>query len=388
MKRFECLVLLATTVGVGCSTADSDTDSYESEEGSTTGAPTTTGTSQGPFGTTAVPTTTSDGGDATRGGTTTSNTSSSTGEDDGGDNDGGGFRFDSGHGASTGEEQGCEKVDFLFIIDNSVSMEDNQNQLKAAFPGFMQAIEQNVQGSDYHIMVVDTDDVTKCDPSGGCHWNCSKGACVPTPCGAADGYACEAENFEACDMTLGAGVINPAGEKASNQVCDVYGGNRYIINGEPDLAGTFECMASVGLSGSQMERPMEAMIAALSNELNQPGGCNDGFLREDAVLVITFISDDPHMEDMGSAAEWKQAVVSAKLGNENAVVVVGLGPQAPECLNKPTNPEDAGTHWKEFVESWGSHGLWGTFCEPSYPEFFISAVDLIEGACQDFEPPM
>ena len=43
--------------------------------------------------------------------------------------------------------------------------------------------------------------------------------------------------------------------------------------------------------GDGSERPMEAMIAAVST-LNVPGQCNEGFLRKDALLVVTFITDE------------------------------------------------------------------------------------------------
>jgi hypothetical protein len=62
-------------------------------------------------------------------------------------------------GGTTGEpEKGCRKVDFLFIIDNSGSMGDEQQNLIASFPGFIQTIQAELElASDYHIMVIDTD---------------------------------------------------------------------------------------------------------------------------------------------------------------------------------------------------------------------------------------
>lgn len=71
---------------------------------------------------------------------------------------------------------------------------------------------------------------------------------------------------------------------------------------EPDLQGAFACGARVGTAGNPSERPMNGMTEALSPALNGPGGCNEGFLRDDAILVVTFISDDPKFEDGGHAA--------------------------------------------------------------------------------------
>lgn len=43
------------------------------------------------------------------------------------------------------EEEGCTKVDFLFIIDNSNSMATNQGELVASFPEFVMGIESTCE---------------------------------------------------------------------------------------------------------------------------------------------------------------------------------------------------------------------------------------------------
>ena len=56
------------------------------------------------------------------------------------------------------DESGCDKVDFLFVIDNSGSMGEFQDNLVANFPGFIETIQNELdEAQDYHIMVVDTD---------------------------------------------------------------------------------------------------------------------------------------------------------------------------------------------------------------------------------------
>src|SRR5687767_9071534 len=56
-------------------------------------------------------------------------------------------------GGSEGTPQeGCEAVDFLFVIDNSASMENKQAALVGAFPQFMAAIEQAIPSNDYHVL--------------------------------------------------------------------------------------------------------------------------------------------------------------------------------------------------------------------------------------------
>ena len=41
---------------------------------------------------------------------------------------------------------GCQKADFLFIVDNSGSMQDEQNNLIASFPGFISTIQDTFDG--------------------------------------------------------------------------------------------------------------------------------------------------------------------------------------------------------------------------------------------------
>jgi len=277
-------------------------------------------------------------------------------------------------------EKGCRKVDFLFVIDNSASMEDNQAALIASFPGFIDKIQTTLNAdSDYHIMVVDTDD------DGRCAQPCKVGTedyvefCAP-----AVPNACEAELTE-CDVTRGAGVLHPVGIFASNAVCPVADGRRYMLLDQPDLASVFSCVASVGTAGNPSERPMNGMTAALSDALNDVGGCNEGFLRDDALLVVTFISDDNQREDVGNADGWYDEVVKAKLGNTSAVVVAGLIPQ-PD-LGCGGGGDTNGAHWAKFIGLWGTHGLAGSVCDPDYSPFFSKAVDIIDEACDNFTPP-
>ena len=74
--------------------------------------------------------------------------------------DDGTFRFALGGGTppggSGGLGEGCEKVDFIFVIDNSKSMSDDQMALIESFLGFIQGIELMTGGDDYHVGVVGT----------------------------------------------------------------------------------------------------------------------------------------------------------------------------------------------------------------------------------------
>lgn len=130
---------------------------------------------------------------------------------------------------------------------------------------------------------------------------------------------------------------------------------------------------------------MDSLLAALKPGINGPGGCNEGFLRDDAVLVVTFISDDPNYEDMGDPASWYDALVGAKLGDPMAAVVLGLIPVAPDCMQVPD--KISGAHWAEFVGLFGEYGLVGSVCSVEYGSFFEQAVGIIADACENYTPP-
>src|SRR5262249_43211965 len=126
-------------------------------------------------------------------------------------------------GPDLGKPDGCDKIDFLFVVDNSGSMAEEQASLVASFPGFIATIADTVAATDFHVMVVDTDEESLsfgsgfvCDGAGNCNCNPSPQCCYalcdgngvvfnppPATCG---GVACGAYVLPTgCDIVLGAG---------------------------------------------------------------------------------------------------------------------------------------------------------------------------------------
>jgi hypothetical protein len=62
----------------------------------------------------------------------------------------------------TQEDTGQKSVDILWVVDNSISMEDNQQNLVDNFSNFITSISESVPGSyvDYHIGVITTTEFT------------------------------------------------------------------------------------------------------------------------------------------------------------------------------------------------------------------------------------
>ncbi len=309
--------------------------------------------------------------------------------------------------AGTKGDMGCRKVDFLFIIDNSGSMGDEQDNLIASFPGFISTIQDTLdEAQDYHIMVIDSDPWVH----EGCQSACDSG-CLPDgctlppalecflPCTLAltciGQYTCGVTVPFECEDVLGAGVTYPRGSQASNEDCNFSTGARYMDSTEPDLASTFGCAADVGTGSSAgTEKPMEAMVQAVTPN-TEAFACNEGFIRDDAILVVTFVTDeDDNNDSAGTVDGWRQALIAAKGGDESAVVVLGLFgdndqagaicPPLDEDSNEGAEPSEK---LRNFVESWGPRGVAGSVCAESYNDFFQSAVDIIDNTCEDFIPP-
>ncbi|PRQ07441.1 hypothetical protein [Enhygromyxa salina] len=281
-----------------------------------------------------------------------------------------------------GDGDGCQKVDFLFVIDNSGSMLEEQDNLAASFPSFINSISSTLDAAqDYHIMVIDTDAWVYA----GCPFLCA----FPLP-GLCVGYECGVTQPAQCEDVLGAGVTWPKGANASNANCNFVNGKRFMTDAEPNLPGAFQCAARVGTdSTDDPERPMEAMAAAVSG-VGAAGTCNYDFLRDDAILVVTFITDendDPGDGSSGNVDTWRQALIDAKNGDESAIVVLGLFGDDDLPNAQCNGGAETSARLRAFLDSWGDRGFFGSICAPDYDDFFQAAVDIIDTTCDDFTPP-
>ena len=60
----------------------------------------------------------------------------------------------------------------------------------------------------------------------------------------------------------------------------------------------------------------EALTAAVNHNLNGPGGCNGGFLRKDALLMVTLLSSNYDVSEepfasAGTPESWHAAILAA-----------------------------------------------------------------------------
>ncbi len=267
---------------------------------------------------------------------------------------------------------GCTKIDFLFVIDDSDSMADEQQRLIDGFPGFMAQVQQTIEGFDFHVMVV--------------------------------GTGAQQMSFDPCENRLGTGRVRSSDGEDCGLLEDFLNGQRYLDQDHEDLAGAFECIADLGSDGQGDEKIIWSLADAIT-EQNDPGQCNDGFLRDDAILVVTIITDEEDSPDdgpptgdhdansPGDPEQWAAGLLEAKHGDEEALVVLGLlgDSDRPDALCEPYEyPEGDGAEpavrIRQLVESF-PYGSWSSVCQDDYAEFFNQAVGDIDAACGGFNPP-
>jgi hypothetical protein len=87
----------------------------------------------------------------------------------------------------------------------------------------------------------------------------------------------------------------------------------------------FACIAQIGIGSGGATG--QAMVAALQPAINDPDdeyACNRGFLRQDALLVVTIIMDSYDQDSLGTADEWIEGLRAAKQYDDDAFMVLVL----------------------------------------------------------------
>jgi hypothetical protein len=202
-------------------------------------------------------------------------------------------------------------------------------------------------------------------------------------------------------------ITATGGGQSSNATCSPYeGGARFMTQDEPDLNAKFGCAAQVGIQGDGDEKPFDATRAALSPAMNGAGGCNEGFLREDALLVLVIITDEeddletggfnPGMGSAGNPPDWYTDIVATKFDIETNMVVLSIiGHAEPAGTNvvestcadfDGINGAEDALRTVEFTKMF-THWFIGDVCANNYDEIFMRAISVIEDACNDFDPP-
>ncbi|MBL4688199.1 MAG: hypothetical protein JKY37_26660, partial [Nannocystaceae bacterium] len=259
----------------------------------------------------------------------------------------------------------CRKVDFLFVIDNSGSMFTVQQALVNNFPVFIDGIQSTLDSvMSYQVGIVTTDQYSA--------------------------------NIPGC-TGLPSLVVQTGGGGSSNETCGPYADGFNYMTEADDLSATFACAAQVGTSGNAIELPMAAVEQVVTRTEGGPGQCNDGFIRDDALLVIVIITDeadgagDPKGaqgvgSSLGTPQSWFDTVVETKMGvPENVVVLSLINYAGGPC--PPASPFSDGQNIADFTALFGENGFVGGICEPDFTPIFEAAIGVIDEARENFVAP-
>jgi hypothetical protein len=200
------------------------------------------------------------------------------------------------------------KIDILFMIDNSASMTEMQTKLYNQLPTFMNVLQSATTAPDLHIAVVSSDMGAPGDANSsiGCTIMGDQGQFQSLPRGTCT------------DSTL---------QNGATFISDVDMMPNYT---DPSLAAVFQCIALLGDTGCGYEHQLASIDRALGADGSQPPSTNAGFLRDDAYLGIVILTN----EDDCSAPLDTQLYSLASGGSNEENVANALGPLADYRCNE------------------------------------------------------
>jgi hypothetical protein len=284
---------------------------------------------------------------------------------------------DDDDGDGNGEPEACNKMDILFVIDNSGSMQEEQTNLASNFPKFIQVLNdyraENGEPLDYRLGITTT----------AVSASLEQPPIIPgfppvaVPVTGDDGRLLKVAS---CGMT-----------------------NKWISSGDADVAGTFACAAKVGVDGSGFEMHFKAVDLALTDRVND--GSNAGFLREDALLAVVILSDEDDCSHVANtitldpsstaACPSGQLLDGAALVNTLDQVkgdrarwaaAVIAGPPGQATCESDFGSADPGNRLESFITAVGTNAIMSSICDGDLSEGLLDAVNTFDEACQAFVP--
>lgn len=194
------------------------------------------------------------------------------------------------------------KLDVLFMIDNSPSMAPLQQKLLAQFPVFMDRLKMipapDGNGTalpNIHVAVVSSDTGPgKFDATPGCHFAGDRG--------------------EFQFRSTGTCTTSPLKTTPNQQTFLAAAKNQDVRNYVGDISDAFKCIAALGDKGCGFEGQLKSVRWALDPSNVPPG--NEGFLRPDAFLAVILITneDDCSVPDTSDMIDSQQTRMSDPLG--------------------------------------------------------------------------
>ncbi len=199
-------------------------------------------------------------------------------------------------------------ADILFVIDNSGSMADEQENLARNFDAFIDVLAASP--GDYHIAVVTTDAGVGGDGCGRrseCEGLASQIRLSDPP------FALQSTDQSAC-MDTGIPFNCFIGAESGGFI-------RTLDTDRQTIIDQFSASVRIGSCGSGSERGLRAMREALA--FADQDGCNADFIREDANLIVVFVSDEPDFSE-DAPIDYLSDLSDAKGGDFSKVRVAAI----------------------------------------------------------------
>lgn len=281
----------------------------------------------------------------------------------------GGSLGDGGGGVDAAATDECQKMDIVFVVDDSGSMAEEQSNLGANFPKFATVLDNFKTKSgaklDYRLAVTTT------------------GRTV--------------------DYTISALGFNlPTSEKGDNGAFrnqnSCGGSKRWVERGDSGGESTFTCRAKTGTSGPALEMPLEALKLAFNDRMTD--GTNAGFLRPDALLAVVILTDEDDcsrednnftiandtcatMEGLKPISDYKAMLDTAAKGAGRWATAVIAGDKS--CTSSFGAAVEA-VRLKDFVAQAGKNGTFSSICDGDLSGGLQKALDTFDAACRTLPP--
>jgi cell division protein ZapA (FtsZ GTPase activity inhibitor) len=204
-----------------------------------------------------------------------------------------------------------QKLDILFVIDNSGSMKEEQEAVARELTAFVDQIKQaGGVRQDFHIGVITTSVYQHSTQSGVDWW-------LTYPNG---------------------GRLRPVPEFLEDGGVRYETGNeRILVGDDPEVVAKFAKLVQQGTYGSGQETPFEAIRLALMSQLATTpldAGGNEGFLRDGARLLVTVLTDEDDCSELARPS----------------VVKVSDNPAINECTRQSNSLTPVSEYFRLFTQ--------------------------------------
>jgi hypothetical protein len=216
-------------------------------------------------------------------------------------------------------EIGNAATDILFVIDESQSMGEEQQNLRDNLSEFVTALANAPVRNDFRIGVTTTS-VTPWDPLSPAVYAAGPNACAgcaPYPAGAI--VAIERD---------GNGVPVPFKLWYDGTS---WLGPRWLDDDSATLVADFEANVGVGTNGSGKEQPLRASRLALSDRMAD--GTNAGFLRAGARLALVILTDEDDCSDTAGVLPPNSSAGQAACHDPTTKFAAGQMDSLPEFVD-------------------------------------------------------